>query len=298
MIEVFKDGQARVNPEMLASLERRLAIAKDRIEPGIHLGMTATSAESHRDARAELDAAAREILHSAAEPIPVRIHAHAESLPLFRLCQAVGVEPPPDLKVAAEQGYRFDLIQVIFSVFLPVGQFPASAALTLQLTDNVRDATRSTRPVRLFPASQHKDLFRVDLEGGVGLDAHMDMTVPLDGQNVLPFGTVKAKVDADLKAKFVFGPFSYRFRKALIEVRGESDPRMDWRYNCTSEMMGTNEFKHIFVLKIPQEATKVTIDAIAGVVPCRRPWWTLWLVTRALPEATDRQVLEVELPRA
>jgi hypothetical protein len=296
MSDVTKDVEAHVPADLLAGLQRRLAIAKDIAASGIHLGAHEKSTAEARETRARLDAAAEEILEYAKTPLPIRIHAHAESLPLFKLCQAKNVQPPPELTVAAEQGYRFDIVQVIFSVLLPTHQFPASAGLQLNLADNVNDNTRSTRPVRLFPGTQHQDLFRVDLEGGIGIDSHVDLTVPREGQQIIPYGTLTAKADGDFKAKFVFGPVSYKFRKAIVEVRGESDPFIEWRYNYGYELKDTNEYKHILILKIPKEATRVSMAAVAQVVPCKREWWTLWLVTRALPEkATDPQTLEIEL---
>ena len=293
MFEASIESEARVSEKTLEGLERRLAIAKSKIQPGGELGTNRD--DLPLETRAQLDKIQKDIIRNATKPVPIKIHAHAESIPLFELCKSAGVPPPPDLQAAAALNYQFQLVQVIFSIFLPKGQFPVSAELTLQISDNVQNPTRQARPVRLFPGTQHKDLFRFDLEGGVGVDTQIQMTVPMEGQQLLPFASIKTDVAANLKAQFVFGPFSYRFRKAEIEVRGESDPSVVWKYNCDSKLLGTNEFKHIFVLKVAEEATAVNLTVSAGVTPCENKWY---IFLKDLPEVTDQQTLQVELLKA
>ena len=92
----------------------------------------------------------------------------------------------------------------------------------------------------------------------------------------------------------MLGPFQFQFRRAAIEVIGESDQNILWRYNMHSELTGANEFKSFLLLKVAQEAKQVTLDVSLGLVPCKRKWL---IFKDMLPPIPDRMPLAVELVR-
>src|SRR5436309_981815 len=100
MVNVVKEGAARVDPQLLSDLERRLAIAKSKIEPGQLLNAGTPREQLEIADRAKLDKITNDIVQSAKKKLPVKIHAHAEALPLFDLFKEARITPPPDLKVA------------------------------------------------------------------------------------------------------------------------------------------------------------------------------------------------------
>jgi hypothetical protein len=209
-------------------------------------------------------------------------------VPLFAAAKA---PLPAEIQVDHEQmGYDFYLVEVTFSSLLPPEQYLAKAELGLKISDDVKEPARRTRPVRLFPGRKDLNLFSVDLEGAVGLDAGMNFSIPMAGNQLLAFG--KLTTDAKVKANLVAGPFHFQFRRAAIEVKGESDQLILWRYNLQSELRGTNDFKSVLVLKVSREARAVSLGVTLGVTRCQHRW----LVFREhLPQLTDTQVLPVEL---
>jgi hypothetical protein len=244
---------------------------------------------------ADLDEIASEALERAKSG--VKIASQAESTPLIPLFEAAEVTLPPEVKVANERlRYDFYLIEVIFSMLLERDQYARSAALDLGITDDATRAERRVRPIRLFPEHKDREYFRVDLEGGVGIDAGLKLSVPLETlaaalPTILPFAKLNAEVKA--KAGIVVGPVSFPFRKAAIQVKGSSDQEIAWRYDLQSELTGTNEFKSLLVLKVPQEATRVTMDVRLGVKPGKRRWRILG--DDPVPELSDSATLGVEL---
>jgi hypothetical protein len=132
------------------------------------------------------------------------------------------------------------------------------------------------------------------VEGAIGIDAGMNITPSTFGLTLPTFGEVSAKVamDAKLKAHFVVGPLSFPFRRAAIEVTGESDQHIRWRYNLKSELTGANSFKSILILKVAQEIRSAQITALLQVIPCKKSW----LIFRdVLPALSDRITLPIEL---
>lgn len=122
------------------------------------------------------------------------------------------------------------------------------------------------------------------------VNAHMDIYTPLIGSKILPFPSVEAS--ARLKGGIVYGPLKFQFRKATVEVRGESDQQVFWRYNLASELTGANDFKSILVLKIAEEAKSVEMAASLGVVPYKHRWRVF---KKELPMLSDSRILPVEL---
>lgn len=221
----------------------------------------------------------------------VKIAPHAESQPLIPLFEAAKVELPPELRVDYEQmRYRFYLVIVTFSIFLPEDQFPLAAEFGLTLKDDVKDTVRRARVIRLFPGRKDVQFFSVDVEGAFMVNAHIDIYSPLTGSKISPFPSVEAS--AGLRSGIVFGPLKFQFRKAAVEVRGESDQQVFWRYNLASELTGANDFKSILVLKIAEEAKSVEMAASLGVVPYKRQWM---LFKEKLPMLLDNVILPVEL---
>lgn len=221
----------------------------------------------------------------------VGIACHAESRPLIPVFQAANVPLPPDLVVDHHQmRYHFYWVELTFSTLFPADMFALNAALEATLHDSLTDPVRRARPIRLFPDHKDIQLFTIDLAGAIGIDAGMNIFIPMAGPHLLPFGQVVT--DAHLKADFILGPYHFPFRKAAIEVKGMSDDVVHWRYNLQSELRGANDFKSILVLKVAKEAKDIQLAVSLSVTPCKRSW----LVFREkLPALTDRIVLPIEL---
>jgi len=286
---------ARLDEDEVYNLERRMAIELNKLTPGEASRVRGPGSEvvMITPARKELEQITTEIIGIAAEG--VNIASHAESRPLIPVFQAAKIELPPELKVDHEQmKYDFYSVEVTFSIFLPKEQFPLSATLELTLIDDSTDQVRRTRPIRLFPGRKDIQFFKVDIEGNFGIDASLNFSTPQIGLPLLPYASIEAKAaaDASVKAALVVGPLTFPFRKAAIEVKGESDQRIFWRYNLESELSGTNEFKSVLILKVPQEVRSVSMDANLRVIPAKRNWLFLKAM---LPELPARATLPVEL---
>jgi hypothetical protein len=284
---------ARVDEKDLSRLERQLAIDMSRIEPGTFLSGDAEPLRA--PGRDEIEAAAADLIFHARQG--VRIAPQVESTPLVPMLRAAGSEIPPMLAAQMKLGYAFYLIQVTFRILLPEDQRPRSARFELRLQDDVAARERRVRPLSLFPRHEDQELFSADLEGSFGVDATANIAIPKAvGGVALPFGDVS--VEAKVRAGIVVGPFRFRFCRAKIEVAGESDQEIEWRYDLESALFGTNDFKSVLVLKVAREATTVTMPAMLGVVPYKRRWAVF---SSRLPELTDRtpaaEPLIIELGR-
>jgi hypothetical protein len=264
----YNEIKATLDPLNLKDFERKLfQSTSDDFEPSYKV-FSRTGSFSTREKSSADDATKEDILSTYKNGIS--ISPVIESQPLIHLFKAQKIALPAKIKVDHEQmNYDFYLAQIIFNVLLPQDQFPDYAEFTLTIKDDVKESVRQTRPVQLFPAEKHKDLFKIDVEGGVGVDAKMDLSIPVT--NGLPIS--KFDVGANMKANFVVGPFDFRFSKAAIEVVGESSQNIIWRYNMESEISGKNMFKSFLVLKIAKEAKDVKISALLKI----RPWKSKWL---------------------
>lgn len=279
----------KLSEEELDTLDRRLSIASSKLTPGEMRGTGLQGERIEVPKKRGIEKTKEEIKENYQKG--VEIASQTESRPLISLFKAAKVELPPEIKVDKQQmHYNFYWVEVTFSSLLPKSQFLLSSELELTLSDDVHDSARRTRPIRLFPDRKDIDLFKIDLEGAIGIDQSMNISVPMLGTNLLPFK--KAAIDANVKAKIVVGPFHFGFRKAAIEVKGKSDQFIHWRYNLQSELYGTNDFKSVLVLKIAEEATDVQISASLGVVPCKRRWL---IFKEVLPPISDQRTLPVEL---
>lgn len=278
----------RLDEEKLKDLENQLSAAESELIESVRRrgkGMPEVELKGLAEARSEIIETYR---------TGVRIAPQAESQPLIPLFEAAKVELPPEFRVDYEQmRYIFYLVTVTFSILLPKDQTPLKAELALILKDDIKDPARRTRVIRLFPGRKDVQFFSADIEGAFMLNAHMDLHSPLVGSKILPFSNVEAS--AGLKSGIVYGPFKFQFRKAMVEVTGESDQQVFWRYNLASELTGANDFKSILVLKIAEEAKSVEIAASLGVVPYKRQWL---LFKEKLPLLPDDRILPVELASA
>lgn len=281
----------RLDEDQIGQLERRLAIAASKLDPGNKRGQhdSRPSAEADASGYPDLDMLITEIVEVGRNGI--RIASQVESIPIIPLMEALRQPLPVDLKVAHDQSkYVFYIAQVIFSVLLPADQYARFATLEITLKDDVNDSVRRSRPIRLFPARKDINLFTINLGGGIGVDAGINLTVPQIDNQIIPFA--RASVDANIKNSFVFGPIEFPFRQAEIEVLGEADQHIVWRYNLESAFYGTNEFKSFLILKVAEEARSLDMDVVLKIIPCN-PRWLLF--ERLLPELTDRKLLPVEL---
>ena len=250
-------GIATMDVEAAKACERRLEIAYSRqfaeasrgekaIEPS-----AVTQPSSERDVIEEILSVVRS---------GVEIASHVESRSLYSLLKAKGTELPPEFRVDHdEQNYDFYLVELVFSIMLASDTFARSAEFGLIVSDDNPNRVRSSRAVRLFPAPKDVSLFSVDLEGGVGIDAGLNLSVAEALGSPLPYGD--ASVDATLKAKIVLGPYTFRFRSAALEVKGESSEHVLWRYNLRSELLGANDFKSILIMKWPRRRERLSCAA-------------------------------------
>jgi len=221
----------------------------------------------------------------------IEIATQTETLPLIPLFEAKEIELPPELAVVHEhQKYNYYFVETNFSILLPKDQFPSSAEFGLTLFDDNTNPARRSRPIQLFPQYKDVNLFSIDIEGGLGIDAGLQISIPMKETDIIPYADLKS--DASVKAKFVVGPLKYNFRKAVLEVKGIGSQNILWRYNISSELKGTNDFKSILLLKVAEETEKVQMAASLGVIPCKRKWR---VIEKVLPKLSDSMILSVEL---
>jgi hypothetical protein len=277
----------------LAGLERRLYLRMSRTAPSNFRDVDAASPETPEAdgliSREDAEAAAKEILATARRGI--NIASHVESRLLTTIYTAEGAKLPGPILADRELGYEHYVVEVSFDALLPEDQRPASARLAIHMRDDVADPARQLRPIRLFPGHEDFQFFRVDLEGAVGLSADLKVTVPLAAPGVaLPFG--KITPEARVRAGIIVGPYSFPFRKAEIEVVGESDNDVIWSYNMKSTLQGTNMFKSVLVLKVAAEARKAEMGVAVSLVPYKRKWA---LFQDLLPALTASTQMPIEL---
>jgi hypothetical protein len=204
------------------------------------------------------------------------------------------MEMPADLKVQSEQqNYDFHLVQLIFNVLLPKNQYALNAEFIVNIIDDVDQQQRKARPIRLFPDRKDVTLFTIDFMGAVGIDAGMSILSSLDGVKLPTI--VNFNMDAKIKSKILIGPLSFQYRKAALEVIGESDYNVRWRYNLASELTGTNQFKSFIILKTAKEAKSVSLKSQLSIQPYKRRWPIY--KDKLEPIASDK-VLQVEIVRS
>lgn len=252
-------------------LERRLTLDISRLTPG-----TFRSTAEIVEEPDEVEVPRREQLREAAEDLlaharhGISIAAQVESRSLVALFEAADEKLPPTVVADQALGYEYYVVEVTTTTLLPEDQRPLSAKLAIRLGDDVAEEARRLRPYRLFPAREDVELFSVNLEGAVGLNANLDVSVPGAVSGILPFSSVGA--EAKVNAGIVVGPYRFPFRKAKIEVIGEADQNIVWFYNMQSALWGTNIFKSILVLKIAREATTAEMGIALSLVPYKRFW--------------------------
>lgn len=199
----------------------------------------------------------------------ISISSQTESYPLLPLYAKRGTPVPPEIELASEsQRYEFYLVETVFSILLSEDEFARRAQFAFHIVDDTSSGARRSRPFKLFP--EHKDVtyFNADLEGKIGVDATLNFQVP---ESALP---VDAAANARLAGGLLFGPYSFKFRKAAIQVigTGQSEGQIGWSYELASELYGANEFKTLVILKVPSEVSKVSFRAQLGVEPWRKRW--------------------------
>jgi hypothetical protein len=212
---------------------------------------------------------------------------------LHYIFSQIGRELPVTYKDDERAGYKFFLVGVTFNILLSQDQFANSAEFELVIEDDINDPIHKTRPVFLFPARKDKTYFTADLEGTVAIDTNMNFHVPLSQSGLIPFGELQAKASADLKAKIV-AEYKYQYRKAVIEVIGESDILVRWRYNLKSELTGANMFKSYLIMKTPNEAKLVKMTSSLAVVPAKKRWSGRF-GSKLLPALPANCILQLEL---
>ena len=167
---------AQVPDEELDQLERRIALDVSRLEPGTFRDTKELAEEPD-----EVEVPSRDDLRSAAEDLlahartGISIAAQVESRPLVPMFEAAGEKPPPAVVADQASGYEYYVVEVTTTVLLPEDQRPLSATLAIRLADDVADESRKLRPYRLFPAREDVELFSVNVEGAVGLNADLSV---------------------------------------------------------------------------------------------------------------------------
>ena len=280
MIKKPSKRTLRLSTQESDDLALKLALAASRLVPG-----TVRGDGLQIPGRKDIDNVKDEIQ----KQYWVKIAPQTESRPLVALFEKKNQELPPEIKVDIEKmRYTFYLVETTFSSMLPKGMSLLSAQFNLTLKSNIVDPARRIRAISLFP--NHKDIqyFNIDLDGGVGIDSGLNFTVPKTGIDLIPY----VKIDAKFKAGITIGPLHFPYRKAAIEVTGDSDQNIAWRYNLKSELTGTNMFKSLLILKLPQEATHAQIDASLSVIPYKQKWL---LFKEQLPPLIDQIPLPLEI---
>jgi hypothetical protein len=148
---------------------------------------------------------------------------------------------------------------------------------------------RATRAIRLFPQRVHSTWFQADARFNVELDASLSFAASYPGADA------KAGARAGGSVKVLAGPFQIELGRTELEVLGEGDREMGWRYRVRQALLGQNDYRSFLVLKVANEATKLQLETNIGVKTYRRSWSTLWLRDK-MPILYARALLDVELP--
>jgi hypothetical protein len=280
---------ARLNHREQANLKQHLskeAYSKERVFRGTKLRGPEKIAN-----KKELNSIVSEIIETSREG--VRIAPYTETHDLHYIFSQLGREFPVTFKDDERAGYKFFLVGVTFNILLSKDQFAKSAEFELVIADDINDPIHKTRPIYLFPARKDKTYFNADLEGIVAIDTNMNFHIPLSGSELIPFGEFQMKASAELKTKIV-AEYKYQYRKAAIEVVGENDIFVRWRYNMKSELDGANMFKSFLIMKTPKEAKFVKMTSSLAVVPAKKKWLGHF-GTKLLPALPANCVLHLEL---
>jgi hypothetical protein len=250
------------------SFERRLAIESSKLVPG-EVRSLGLGYKEKVPSESKMDDIEDEIARRYREG--VKIAAYPESTSLISLFEIGNKELPTMMRVQHEKmHYDFYFVQAIFNILLEKDEFPIFAQFNLALQDDVKDVARKTRPLSLFPGRKDIELFQVNFDCAVGVDLGMRISIPTIGGDIIPY--TKASADASIKAGLITIPYSFVIRRAALEVLGEGDTMITWRYNLQSELRGANEFKSFLILKIAQEAKFVKMQASLQVTPCKHKW--------------------------
>lgn len=223
----------------------------------------------------------------------VRVVPFAETLPLLPLYAARGEQLPPELQVAHEQQqYDFHLVSLTFTLALEDNESPDSAEFTVRIQDDVGGA-RASRAIRVFPERAHSSWFRAEARFNVELDA----SLAFSASHTAAHANAKATAAAGSAVRVLAGPFTIELGRTELEVLGEGDREVGWRYRVQQALAGKNDYRSLLVLKVARETKSVRLLTEIGVKTYRRSWTSLWLRER-LPLLRASAELEVELPRA
>ncbi len=204
--------------------------------------------------------------------VTVKLASNFETLPIVYYFKNKGVDLPQEIKSAIETKYDFYSVEITFrSIIDEHDIYLKRAELTIEITDDVEKKERQTRVYKLFPDGIYKDYFKAYAEGKIALDAGLNFSLSIPDE-LAELIDAKIKPEACIDAGIDFDLGSYTFRKAKVEAMGESDKEAVWIYNMNYSEKKNDDYKSIVILKVPEEAKKVTMCARLKVSPCRTRW--------------------------
>ena len=120
------------------------------------------------------------------------------------------------------------------------------------------------RAFRILPDKEFQQLFEFSAEGDVGLDANFNFSGKTAQYNFEFKGNelqmqAGAAAHADLKNKLVYGPLSFKIRKALIDYAGKNTNMIRWVLDDTQKIQ--DGFDLVGIIQVPKSYANFNIAA-------------------------------------
>lgn len=120
------------------------------------------------------------------------------------------------------------------------------------------------RAFRILPDKEFQQLFELSAEGDVGLDANFNFSGKTAQYNFEFKGNelqmqAGAAAHADLKNKLVYGPLSFKIRKALIDYAGKNTSMVRWVLDDTQKIR--DGFDLVGIIQVPKTYTNFQVAA-------------------------------------
>lgn len=120
------------------------------------------------------------------------------------------------------------------------------------------------RAFRILPDKEFQQLFELTAEGDLGLDANFNFSGKTAQYNFELKGNelqmqAGAAAHADLKNKLVYGPLSFKIRKALIDYAGKNTSTIRWVLDDTQKIR--DGFDLVGIIQVPKTYANLNIAA-------------------------------------
>ena len=162
---------------------------------------------------------------------------------------------------------------------IPVGVFTrenwAYSRIEVGLVMDALPGEDIPRAFRILPDKEFQQLFELSAEGDIGLDANFNFSGKTAQYNFEFKGNelqmqAGASAHADLKNKLVYGPLSFKIRKALIDYAGKNTSAIRWVLDDTQKIQ--DGFDLVGIIQVPKTLRQLSYcGRSAGPPHIKRP---------------------------